>query len=298
MSGASAARKRRVGRDRLAPYGPLRLRRLGVDYRPGFGGCGIARTFPAHRFPVALIEPRSFRPGAKIRQGFDDASDETGWTGRALCGMRAGRRRRRARLLLLVLPVLLLGGVRRVEQRPLLPAARGKHHPGQGERETQHPPASGTSRTPGGGRRRGERGSTHAPSIDGRRGVAIHRRWTCSHSRQARKRSSNRHDRTLRRQERPRNPDDTTLFGTLAGIAGGLEPPRTPGMRAGPAMLDLRLGNRRHVPIRTLGRQTRAFGPDPPDTVMRGTSGELRIQLEASLGARRMRLEPDPGRHR
>ena len=38
-------------------------------------------------------------------------------------------------------------------------------------------------------------------------------------SRQARKFPLNRHDQTLRRQKRLRNPDDTTVAGTLAGIA-------------------------------------------------------------------------------
>ena len=137
---------------------------------------------PSTSCPPASPSPRSNRAPAGPERGFVrgpiDARGEKGRTGGALCRIHAGRRRRRARLPRFVLPVLLLGGVRRVDQRPLLPAARGKRHPGQGERKTQHPPASGTSRTPAGGRRRGQRGLKHPRSIDGRRSVAIHRRRT------------------------------------------------------------------------------------------------------------------------
>ena len=83
--------------------------------------------------------------------------------------VRTGHRRRRARSLPLVLPARLLVGIRRVEQRSLLPTARSEHHTGQGECETQHLPAFGADRTSGGGRRRGRRGFTHPPSIDAHR---------------------------------------------------------------------------------------------------------------------------------
>lgn len=177
-SGPSAARMREADRDRLLRT----VRCVSAGSGQAFVRDSTDAGLPSISCPPVSPSPRSNRapagPERRFAGGLIDASGERGWTGGALCRMRAGRRRRRARLLPLVLPVLLPAGIRRVEQRPLLPAARGERHPGQGERKTQHPPASGTSRTPGGGRRRGRQGSTHAPSIDGRRGAAIYPRRT------------------------------------------------------------------------------------------------------------------------